>query len=513
MALHILKETKTTIGSIHRLPSPPASPSRRTTSGTSSGTAFKSKILAALDAELDALQLDYVAKDPSGPAEITTQKKPKALVLKPLQSTNSSTSLPIHPFFLKDRTTPVMSVISEEVQPIKGKAQSRKKTKEPATAPKSSATVDLTTMNGSAQTSQTSSTNVSLPLFAYRDYVPMPTVVYTENEDEANDLVHSLKGPVGFDMEWRVLLRRGQSPSDRRTALIQLSDSRMILLIQISSMKKFPQKVKEIIESPDIVKMGANIRGDGTKLFNDFGIIANNLVELGGLAQQADPTFKDTYNRSIVSLAKMIERYLHNSIDKGSVRLSDWESLPLSEAQKRYAANDAYSALMVYTCLVNMAQENNIALLPGPYTSNLKEDYVSGRLVSPNPTIPAVPLGNINTNNFTKPRYVVNNKEVTHWHSKTQSRLGDKVTYQQMRAYKLWQEEQASLDYIRATLRSPENPLAESTVITYVVRAIQANPALPFDMNRLKEFVQLEAGSWARHKDWLVEMDALLAAA
>lgn len=75
--------------------------------------------------------------------------------------------------------------------------------------------------------------------------------------------------------------------------------------------------------------------GDGMKLFKDFGIAANNLAELGGVARQADPTFSDAYNRSIVSLAKMIDRYLDKSIDKGSVRLSDWEATPLSETQKR----------------------------------------------------------------------------------------------------------------------------------------------------------------------------------
>lgn len=42
---------------------------------------------------------------------------------------------------------------------------------------------------------------------------------------------------------------------------------------------------------------------------------------------------------------------------------------------------------------------------------------------------------------------------------------------------------------------------------SYVVRALQADPSLPYDMGRLKEFVQLEAGSWVRHRDWILEQD------
>ena len=50
-------------------------------------------------------------------------------------------------------------------------------------------------------------------------------------------MVQLLKGPLGFDLEWSVNLRRGKRPMERRTALVQLSDARMILLVQVSAMK------------------------------------------------------------------------------------------------------------------------------------------------------------------------------------------------------------------------------------------------------------------------------------
>ncbi len=61
------------------------------------------------------------------------------------------------------------------------------------------------------------------------------------------------------------------------------------------------------------------------KLYRDFGILASNLVELGGVARQADERFEDAYKRSIVSLAKVVAFYLHRALEKGPVRISNWE--------------------------------------------------------------------------------------------------------------------------------------------------------------------------------------------
>ncbi len=76
----------------------------------------------------------------------------------------------------------------------------------------------------------------TLPLYSYKQYPPIPAVVYTRHEEEANDLVGCLKGPLGFDLEWPVSFRRGKAPQEWPTALVQICDSRMIVLIQVSAM-------------------------------------------------------------------------------------------------------------------------------------------------------------------------------------------------------------------------------------------------------------------------------------
>ena len=59
-----------------------------------------------------------------------------------------------------------------------------------------------------------------------------PVRVYTSSYEEADELCGVLRGPLGFDMEWQVTWLR----IPRRTAVVQVSDQRMILVIQINDM-------------------------------------------------------------------------------------------------------------------------------------------------------------------------------------------------------------------------------------------------------------------------------------
>ncbi|KAI0040605.1 hypothetical protein FA95DRAFT_1611668 [Auriscalpium vulgare] len=76
-----------------------------------------------------------------------------------------------------------------------------------------------------------------------------------------------------------------------------------------------------------------------------------------------------------------------------------------------------------------------------------------------------------------------------------------------MRAYTLWRAGHGLLD-ICVRLRSAANPLQESTVITYVVQALERDPGLPFEMRALRALVQTEPGSWVRHRDCVARWEA-----
>ncbi|KAF9781270.1 ribonuclease H-like domain-containing protein [Thelephora terrestris] len=318
----------------------------------------------------------------------------------------------------------------------------------------------------------------TLPVYSYKDHEDPAIVVYTKNEEEANDLIGCLHGPSGFDMEWRFYWLNGRTVS-RPTALVQIGDDRIILLVQLSAMTRFPSELKRVIESPDIVKLGVNIRGDGEKLYHDYGILPRGLVELAGAAQDADADFAAMFRRPMVALAKMVEFYEKRHLPKDTVRISDWERDPLDPEQIEYAANDADCAVRMYKKICEIAEEAGKTLTLSKYTTDLKADYDSGK------------LGMITTSATFTPKNAT-----------------AELTPQERKTYTLWHTEELSLPELCAALRSKDNPLKESTVISYVFEALQKDKSLPFSLPKLKELIQLEIGSWARHGWWIHKLDA-----
>ncbi|KAG8967663.1 hypothetical protein FRC03_009500 [Tulasnella sp. 419] len=213
---------------------------------------------------------------------------------------------------------------------------------------------------------------LELPIFSYKDPVfplkcspvedrgsgvvkmrPAPTLVYVTNRDEADDLVEGMQGPIGFDMEWPVQRRKGGK--QLRTALIQIATKDMILLIHLNKMPGFPTKLKELIESETVIKVGINIRNDGLKLNKDFGIVTGGMVELCFVAKQVDQGW--TNGRRVMSLQKIVARYLDKRLLKDDVRTSNW-NLKLTDEQKDYAGNDTYSGLVLYHHLMDIAKSD-----------------------------------------------------------------------------------------------------------------------------------------------------------
>lgn len=71
-----------------------------------------------------------------------------------------------------------------------------------------------------------------------------------------------------------------------------------------------------------------NISGDAGKLDRDFGIKMKGKVELDSLARQVDaenPTLAKTGRRR-TTLNAIVGMYTGRSLDKGSVRISNWEN-------------------------------------------------------------------------------------------------------------------------------------------------------------------------------------------
>lgn len=75
----------------------------------------------------------------------------------------------------------------------------------------------------------------SLPIYSFSEYSPIPTLKYIRSESEANRLLENVSGPLGFDLEWKVLMRK--NIPQRPVAVVQVASAKAIHIIQVSAMK------------------------------------------------------------------------------------------------------------------------------------------------------------------------------------------------------------------------------------------------------------------------------------
>ncbi|KAF7732280.1 Nuclear actin-protein involved in chromatin remodeling [Apophysomyces ossiformis] len=104
-----------------------------------------------------------------------------------------------------------------------------------------------------------------------------------------------------------------------------------------------PSELCKFLEDRNIYKTGVNIRQDGVKLFRDFGVPTNGLVELITMANSCgSPKLEYTHLRSLRILSGL---FIGEHMPKGRVRLSNWARAKLSHPQIQYAATDAYAGM------------------------------------------------------------------------------------------------------------------------------------------------------------------------
>ncbi|CAE6432427.1 unnamed protein product [Rhizoctonia solani] len=224
---------------------------------------------------------------------------------------------------------------------------------------------------GIANSSSAESSSPALPLFLWRDHaIPGTKVKYLRTEKEVNVALESVKGPLGFDVEWRPSFVRGMPEAP--IALLQLARPDQIFLIQLTAMRKFPQVLRDILEDYEIIKAGVGIEGDAKKLWRDYGVSLLGAVELSKLARVSDPSrWADTSPSQLIGLARLVAIYWsHRMIKAYKVKLSNWEQI-LDPKQIEYAASDALAGVIIYQHLLGL----DPGALPRDYTSN----YIGGK--------------------------------------------------------------------------------------------------------------------------------------
>ena len=147
---------------------------------------------------------------------------------------------------------------------------------------------------------------------------------------------------IGFDTETKPMF----SSSEHRhnlTALLQLSGAEKAFLFRVKDIG-MPRKLCALMANPNVIKVGAAGAEDIRGLQNYYHYDPRSFVDLQSLVAE--------YGIRDKSVKKMAAIILGIHISK-SQQMSNWEAETLTEAQKLYAATDAWVCREMYMKLLS----------------------------------------------------------------------------------------------------------------------------------------------------------------
>jgi len=144
---------------------------------------------------------------------------------------------------------------------------------------------------------------------------------------------------IGIDTESRPAFRKGEY---HPTSLIQLAADDIVFLIRIQS-TGFSDKMVELFENSDISKIGIAIRDDLIDLKKIRKFKPSAFCDLNVIAKSIGMDKIGAKNLSGIFLSGRISK---------SQQTSNWENKALTQAQKVYAATDAWICLKIYEQLL-----------------------------------------------------------------------------------------------------------------------------------------------------------------
>ncbi|CAG7921023.1 unnamed protein product [Penicillium olsonii] len=160
---------------------------------------------------------------------------------------------------------------------------------------------------------------------------------------------------IGFDMEWKSSASSRDGIKDN-VSLIQIANEERIGLFQVALFPGRTEKdlvspsLKQLIENPDVLKVGVSIKADCTRLRKYLGIDAKATFELSHLFKlvKFGKNEPKLVNKRGVNLSDQVEEHLGLPLDKNEdVRCGDW-TRTLNYQQVQYAATDPYACVRLF---------------------------------------------------------------------------------------------------------------------------------------------------------------------
>lgn len=143
---------------------------------------------------------------------------------------------------------------------------------------------------------------------------------------------------LGFDTESKPTFRKG---APVHVSLIQISTDDICFLFRVRKIGDLTA-MKEIMDSPDILKIGLSIHDDFTMLSHNYDFNPQNFIDIQHEVKR--------FNFKCLSLQKIFAILFSKKISK-SQQLSNWDAQELTEPQMSYAAIDAWACIQIYRVL------------------------------------------------------------------------------------------------------------------------------------------------------------------
>jgi ribonuclease D len=156
---------------------------------------------------------------------------------------------------------------------------------------------------------------------------------------------HLLKQPLlGFDTETKPSFKVGKM---NQVALLQVCSGGICFLFRLNRID-LPQCIIKLLEDRRVTKIGLSWHDDLRALNQRKKFKAGTFIDLQDIAKEMGIID--------ISLQKLYANIFGEKISKGQ-QLSNWEADSLTEAQKLYAATDAWACIQLYNEMMKMKEE------------------------------------------------------------------------------------------------------------------------------------------------------------
>ncbi len=146
---------------------------------------------------------------------------------------------------------------------------------------------------------------------------------------------------LGFDTETRPSFRKGVSYN---VSLLQLATEEECFLFRLNEIG-FPDELKALLEDTYVQKIGFDVPSDMRQLHKISDFTPGGFIDLQKIMKEK--------GYGTVSLRRLTAMVLGRRLSKRQ-RLSNWNSTFLSDAQRIYAATDAWVTLILYKKIMNL---------------------------------------------------------------------------------------------------------------------------------------------------------------